>query len=256
MKNSKTINYSINIIIIGLSVVFWILLLFDPVNVMAEQHCHVAVDATTPTTFDQLLTANPMSGLMLGWILMVFAMMLPKLISPIQHIYERSFKRKRFPSAVLFILGYALVWSVMGVFMNAIILGFNILLPNSFIPAIIIGSIALVWQFSPLKQRFLNRGHDHRSLAAFGWAAYRDALSFGIMHGVWCLCSGWAIMLFPMLLPQGHNLAMFIVTIIMISEHMEHPQIPRWQFDLRLKLLKILRAQAKIKFQQYLTPKN
>src|SRR3546814_20852665 len=76
--------------------------------------------------------------------------------------------------------------------MYGVILGVNLLMPMSYIPALVVGIIALVWQFSPVKQRCLNRGHDHRPLAAFGWRAHRDALLFGSVHGIWCVGSGWA----------------------------------------------------------------
>lgn len=250
MKNSKSIRYSIGILIIGLSAVFWVLLLLNPGNIMTIKHCHVTVEGPSHASLQMLLQMNPISDMMIGWILMVFAMMLLKLIVPIQYIYERSLKRRRFWSAVLFVFGYTAVWIVVGFIMNAAILGLNLLLPKSYYPALMVGIIALVWQFSPVKQRFLNRGHDHWPLAAFGWAANRDALMFGVMHGVWCVGSGWALMLFPMLLPEGHNLAMIIVTIIMISEHMEHPRFPRWHLSFRLKLLRIMIAQTRIKLKQ------
>ena len=98
-----------------------------------------------------------------------------------------------------------------------------------------------------MKQWFLNLGHDHRILSAFGWKAFRDSLFFGLTHGVWCFGSGWALMLFPMLLPKGHNLAMLLVTFIMISEHLENPRFPMWFLPPRLKLLKIIIAQTRIK---------
>jgi len=252
MKNSKRLNYTITLVILAISAVLWILLWFNPGNIMTVEHCTVTTMGPSEASLKMLLEMNPISNMMTGWILMVFAMMLPKLIMPVQYIYERSFKRKRFQLALLFVLGYAMIWVVIGFFMNAIILGSNLVMPNSFVPAILVGIIALVWQFSPLKQRFLNRGHDHGTLAAFGWRAYRDALTFGFKHGVWCVCSGWALMLFPMLLPQGHNAGMLIVAIIMVSEHMEHPQIPRWRFDMRLKLIRVFFAQTKLKLKQAL----
>jgi predicted metal-binding membrane protein len=89
-------------------------------------------------------------------------------------------------------------------------------------------------------------------LAAFGWAAYRDALMFGVMHGVWCVGSGWALMMLPMLLPEGHNLAMVIVTFIMLSEHFEHPRIPRWRMGFRGKLFRIVIAQTQIRLKRVL----
>lgn len=240
MKNSKSINLAIVITILGLSLAFWMVLLFNPINLQGSHSHHPLNDQHT----EQLTQMNSMSGLLIGWVFMVFAMMLPKLISPIQHIYVRSLKRKRLFLSLLFILGYSVVWTFVGLLFYHTVLGLNIPIATSYIPAAIIGVIAIVWQFSPIKQRFLNLGHDHLSLRPFGMAANIDALYFGIMHGLWCFGSGWALMFFPMLLPTGHHLAMVFVALIMVSEHMEQPQVPKWRFNLRMKLLRIAVVQT------------
>ncbi|WP_223608696.1 DUF2182 domain-containing protein [Chryseobacterium sp. OSA05B] len=252
MKTSKRIRYSISVVILSVSALFWVILLFNPGGIMTVKHCHVTLEGPSKASLQMMLQMNPVSDLMIGWTLMVLAMMLPKLIVPVQYIYDRSFKNRRFWSALLFILGYTAVWIVMGFFMNMIIIGLNLLLPNSYIPALGVGIIAVIWQFSPIKQKCLNRGHDHAPLAAFGSEADRDAFMFGIMHGVWCVGAGWALMLFPMLLPSGHNLAMIVVTFIMISEHMEHPRFPGWHFSFRLKLLRVIIAQTKLNLKNVL----
>lgn len=242
----------ISLVIFGISILVWILLLFNPGHIMTVQHCHISDSGPSAASLRMLLQMNPFSSLMTGWGLMVVAMMLPKLIIPIQQIYASSFKRQRFLSTILFVSGYIGVWMLVGAFMVAIILGIHLYMPGSYIPAIVLGIIAIIWQFSPVKQQCLNRGHDHWTLAAFGWPACRDAILFGIMHGVWCVGAGWALMLLPMLLPVGHNLAMILVTFIMLSEHLEHPQVPRWHVDFRLRLFRYLIAQTKIKFRQAL----
>lgn len=252
MKLSRNNRIIINLVILSISAFVWVLLLINPGHIMTIEHCHVSASGPSAASLQMLLDMNPFSQQLMGWGLMVVAMMLPKLIAPIQMIWIQSFKRYRFLLASLFVLGYLTTWMLAGIVMIAAIIGFNLLMPMSYIPALFIGMIAVVWQFSPIKQRFLNLGHDHRPLAAFGWAANRDALLFGVMHGVWCVGSGWAIMLFPMLLPNGHNLAMLIVTFIMISEHMEHPKFPAWHFSFRLKLLRIIIAQTRIKLKQVL----
>lgn len=246
MKTSKRIRYSVSITILAASAFFWVILLFNPGGIMTVKHCHVTLEGPSKASLQMMLQMNPVSDMMMGWTLMVLAMMLPKLITPVQYIYDRSFKSRRFWSALLFILGYTAVWIVMGFFMNAIIVGLNLLLPNSYIPALGVGIIAVIWQFSPIKQKCLNRGHDHVPLAAFGSEADRDAFMFGIIHGIWCVGAGWALMLFPMLLPSGHDLAMIVVTFIMISEHMEHPRFPGWHFSFRLKLLRMMIAQTRL----------
>jgi len=236
-------------VILGISIALWVLLLLNPGNILTVQHCPMTASGPSRASLQMLLVMNPVSSLLTGWTLMVLAMMLPKLILPIQYIYGRSLKRRRFWSALLFVSGYAGTWVAVGFFMVAAILGLNVLMPKSYVPAIAIGIIAIVWQCSPVKQRCLNRGLDHMTLAAFGWAANRDALLFGIFHGLWCVASGWALMLFPMLLPVGHNLAMVLVTFIMISEHLEHPQVPRWRFYFSGKLMRMISAQAQIRLK-------
>lgn len=247
MKKINRIYYSISTVVLGLSVVCWLLLLLNSNTI---KHCPVTVEGPSQASFVMLLEMNPISALMMGWVLMVLAMMLPKLILPITHIYQYSLKRKRFSASVVFILGYVLVWSVAGLVTNMVILGFNILMPFSYIPALVVGIIMVLWQFSPIKQYCLNFGHQHHILSTFGWATYRDAFRFGLKHGAWCVGSGWAMMLFPMLLQEWHNVAMLFVTFLMISEHLEHPKPPRWYFDLRLKLLRIIIAQTKIRLMK------
>jgi predicted metal-binding membrane protein len=217
---------------------------------MTIEHCHVSDSGPSAASLEMLLEMNPISSQLLGWGLMVVAMMLPKLTIPILHIYSSSLKRRRLSLSMLFVSGYLAVWMIVGVVMISVILVLHLFMPGSYLPAIGMGLVAIVWQFSPLKQRYLNRGHEHRILPAFGWTANRDALLFGVTHGIWCVCAGWAIMLFPMLLPVGHNFAMLVVTGIMLSEHLEHPKVPRWRIDFQAKLFRIIIAQAQIKLKQ------
>ncbi|MBP4139314.1 copper chaperone [Flavobacterium geliluteum] len=249
MKLSQNKRIAINLVIISIFV--WTLLFVNPGHIMAMKYCHVFVSCPSATSFQMLLEMKLFSAQLIGWGLMVVAMMLPKLILPIQFIYQQSFKRYRFLCSLLFVFGYLLVWMIVGVFMIEIIMGVNLLLPGSYIPALGLFLIAVVWEISPMKQRFLNLGHDHQVLSAFGWKAFRDSLFFGLTHGVWCVGSGWALMLLPMLLPKGHNVAMLIVTFIMISEHLEYPRFPQWLFITRFKLLKIIVVQTKIRLMMF-----
>jgi predicted metal-binding membrane protein len=129
----------------------------------------------------------------------------------------------------------------------AAILMLNLLAPQSYLPAVGMGIMAFVWQCSPIKQRCLNRAHNHRELAAFGAAADLDALRFGIEHGVWCVGSCWALMQFPMALLEGHVAAMAAVTFLIISERLEPPRPLTWRLRLRGKLMRILIAQTRIR---------
>lgn len=247
MRTSDTDRDLMTYIIWGISCIFWIFLLWNPSNLMPATHCLMTLCEGRDTSLKMLLKINSISDMMIGWILMVFAMMLPKLMVPIQNIIDHSFKDMRSLMVFLFIAGYASTWIVAGFLLNILILFVSIQMPGSFIPAVILGVVVLIWQFSPVKQRCLNKGHYHPVLAAWGLKAYKDAFSFGLSHGFWCVGAGWALMLFPMVLPQGHHFAMLMVTFMMLSEHMEHPQIPRWKVNFRLKLLRILVSQNPIK---------
>lgn len=254
MRLSVKSSTVISLVIFTASILAWVVILFNPGHIMTMEHCHVSDAGPSATSLKMLLQMNPVSSQLAGWLLMVAAMMLPKLIVPILHIWRHSLRRRRLSLSLLFVLGYTGVWMVAGIAMIAAIIALHLLMPGSYLPAIALSIIAIIWQCSPVKQLCLNRGHDHRTLAAFGWPAARDALQFGVMHGVWCAGSGWAIMLLPMLLPSGHNFAMILVTFIMLSEHFEHPKMPRWRIDLRGKLFRLIAAQAQIKFRQAYSP--
>ena len=236
MRLSARIRLTISLVIISISILTWILLFFNPGQIMGVAHCHISAAGPSAESWKMLVQMNPISSLLLGWFVMVIAMMLPKLIFPIQQIFAKNFRQVRLPASLLFVLGYLVIWTLVGLLMVLAILGLSLWFPNSYLPAIGVGFIALIWQFTPIKQKFLNRGHDHKTVSAFGWPAYRDSFGYGLEHGLWCIGSGWALMLFPMLLHQGHNVAMLLVTFIMLSEHMEHPQKPDWKLKRRLKL--------------------
>jgi len=237
----------ISIPILLISATTWMMLLVNPGSIMTLAHCPVTDSGASLVSFQMLLAMNPPSSLAAGWAVMLLAMMSPTLIAPISHVVERSFKSRRARSVILFVIGYAAIWMTAGIVILAVQLGLSLIAPQSYLPAAVVGLIAFVWQCSPIKQRCLNRGHNHRELAAFGMAADRDAFSFGITHGLWCVGSCWALMLFPMLLAQGHLAAMAAVTFLMISERLEQPEPLGWRLRLRGKLMRIAVAQTRIR---------
>lgn len=251
--------------ILLLSAITWMMLLVNPGGIMtlahyshpltesgSMAHAHHSVTASEVSSgpSQMLQGVNPIPSLAVGWALMLVAMMSPTLIPPIHHIIERSFKRRRARSVTLFVMGYATIWMAAGIVLIAVTLMLNQLMPQSYLPAIVVGIIALVWQCSPVKQRCLNRGHHHGELAAFGSAADLAALRFGITHGVWCVGSCWALMLLPNLLPQGHVVAMIVVTFVMMSERLEPPRPLRWHLHFPSKLIRIVVAQTRIRLQR------
>lgn len=239
----------INLLILLISAITWMMLLINPGSIMTIAHCPVTDSGVSAASFQMLLAMNPISSLLAGWALMLVAMMSPTLIAPIHHVRDRSFKRRRARSVTLFVIGYAAIWMAAGVVLLAVTLALNLFAPQSYLPAIAVGIIAVVWQCSPVKQLCLNRRHNHSALAAFGVAADLDALRFGITHGVWCVASCWALMLFPMLVSEGHYAAMALVTYVMISEHLEHPKPLSWRLRFPGKLMRIAVAQTRLRLQ-------
>jgi len=232
-----------------ISAATWIVLLVEPRAVSMFAHCPATGFAAMPfsASVQMLLAATPAASLAAGLALMLFAMMSPVLIPAIRHVHLRSFAHRRVRSIALFVMAYAAVWMALGGALAAIVLPVKLFAPQSYLPAAVAAVIALVWQFSPFKQRCLNRCHAYTELAAFGVAADLHALRFGMTQGIWCASSCWALMLFPMLLPRGHVLAMAAVTALIFSERLEPPSPPRWRCRGLGKALRIVVAQARIR---------
>ena len=201
----------------------------------------------------KLLETDPRASMAIGWFLMLVAMMAPTLIAPLWHIRLRSFSRRRWRSCALFIFGYAAVWMTIGALYIAADAGTKILPWQPLWPAAGLALLALIWQASPVKQRCLNRCHQHGSLTAFGFSADVDALRFGISHGVWCVGSCWALMLFPIVLPQGHLVAMIAVSVLMFAERLENPARPVWRFRGLGKATRILFEHSRPHLRKFVT---
>jgi predicted metal-binding membrane protein len=231
--------------LLAASAIGWMALLFGPWSEAAQAYCRSMGVAWSWPSFQAMLAISPLGALTLDWALMLVAMMSPTLISPVLHVHQRSFRSRRIRAIVLFALGYAAVWMLAGMALVTLKLMANASAPQSAWPAIAAALIALVWQCSPLKQRCLNRSHHHSELAAFGRAADRDALAFGLTHGGWCVGSCWALMLLPMLMGHGHFAAMIAVTIVMVGERFDPPGPLRWRLRGPGKLIRIAIAQAR-----------
>jgi predicted metal-binding membrane protein len=103
-------------------------------------------------------------------------------------------------------------------------------------------AIALLWQVCPAKQWFLNRCHQRSPLAAFGFAADRDAFAFGARNGAACAGACWALMLPMLLIGQGQLSAMIAVTLFSLAEAIENPAPLAWRWRGGAKALRILAA--------------
>lgn len=234
------------------SALAWTLLFAGPAGMGVHPHFHAVGSAAMSwgASLRMLMARNSPSVLAAGWLLMLVAMMAPVLIPPIRHIRKRSFRGRRARSTALFVAGYGAIWIAFGLVALVLELGTRLVAPQSYLPAFSVLLVATVWQCSPLKQRCLNRCHAHTELAAFGAAADRDALRFGLRHGGWCAASCWALMLFPMLLPSGHVGAMATASLLIFGERLERPMPPSWRWRGLGTLTRAVIAQARIRLER------
>lgn len=228
-----------------LSAVGWTILLAAPYTSPGLSFCWGGGAAGSWPSLRALLAVHPPASLAVNWVLMLIAMMVPTLVAPLLHVHQRSFRHRRGRSIVLFAIGYGAAWILAGVVLTSVHLMLSVSAPQSLWPAAAAALLALLWQCSPAKQLCLNRSHNHSELAAFGLAADRAALGFGLTHGLWCIGSCWALMLVPMLLVHGHTLAMAAVTVLMIAERLEGPRPLRWQLRGLGKLSRMIATQAR-----------
>lgn len=238
--------------VLFVAVVTWVLLLLGQDSMLMVAHCPAANCQAMPpsASLQMLLAMNPPASLAVGWALMLVAMMSPVLVPPLYYIRLRSFTHRRVRSIAFFLAGYAAIWMAAGVVLLAIEVAVKLLVPQSYLAAAAVVLIASVWQFSPIKQRCLNRCYAHPALAAFGGAADFDALRFGMTHGAWCVGSCWALMLAPMLLPRAHLLAMAVVALLIFSERLEEPAPLSWRWRGFGKAARIVIAHAQMRLQR------
>ena len=226
-----------------LSALGWLCLLAN----VADFHGAMAMeDAAMPPSPAMVLAINPPAMLAAGWALMLVAMMAPVLIPDIRHIRLLSLKRHRAWFTAFFVAGYAAVWTALGSILMAVGLWLGMLMPGSYLPAITVSALALVWQMSPLKQRSLNRCHALPEMPAFGKAAAAAALRSGMVRGLWCAASCWLLMLLPLVLHQHHLAVMAAITVVILGERLEQPVTPAWRLrgPARLTRLVTMRSPA------------
>jgi predicted metal-binding membrane protein len=219
--------------VLAISAIAWGALAASPVMSVPGMHiyCWAMGGDTAPmaASLAMVLALNPLPALAVGWAVMLVAMMSPLVISEIHHIRFTSLARRRARSIALFVIGYGGVWMLCGAVLTGGGIAALTLAPGSYIPAVVAGLIACVWQTSPFKQHCLNKCHDNCCLRVFGLQADFDAFRFGWTRGVWCAGSCGGLMLLPILVPEGHLLVMAGVAMLIFCERLEDPEPPRWK---------------------------
>ncbi len=183
--------------------------------------------------FELAFLLNPPVVMVASWSLMLLAMMPLLLARPIEHLWTRSLPRRRGRALALFAIGYLVVWLSAGALLTVVAVMLKVGLGWA-TPAVTgLGFlIAVIWQASPTKQVCLNACHRRPSLSAFGLAADRDRLCYGVTTGFSCFGVCWALMLVSLVANGAHLLAMVIASLILLVERQVPARPPKWRLPM------------------------
>jgi predicted metal-binding membrane protein len=234
----------------SISLLAWSILAIGASDLALPAYCSGAIWAVPlPALIDLALTFTSPARMGLDWGLMVAAMMWPLTVAPLRHVRGRSFARRRPRAMLLFLAGYTTAWMIAGMALQAIALLARWAAPAPLACFALAAALATVWQMSPAKQWHLNRCHRRPPLAAFGAAADRDALAFGLTNGMACAGACWALMLLPLVLGPMHLFAMAAVALFVFAERLESPAPLAWRWRGVGTALRIVTAQARMRLR-------
>jgi predicted metal-binding membrane protein len=182
---------------------------------------------TVPASFEIALRINPLPPLLLSWLMMLCAMMLPLLHAPLSHLRANNGAR----AVPAFLIGYAAVWMAAIMVLVALTAVLRLATISSVLagPLIALG-VAAAWQTTGIKRRCLSRCCDRPSFRP-GAAARQGVAVAGA-----CVGSCWALMALPfMFAGVAHFMVMAAVALLMLHGRYRQPMAARP--DLRAQTL-------------------
>jgi predicted metal-binding membrane protein len=166
---------------------------------------------------------------LVGWLLMIVAMMLPTslpLIAMFQTITRQHPQRRQI--IALLIVGYLVVWLASGVVTHAgyaawyaLVERTSWLRANAWSIGASIVLLAGVYQLTPLKYYCLDRCRSPLSFIAAHWrggSARLQALRLGLHHGLFCVGCCWSIMLLMFVVGSSNLGWMLVLGAVMAIE--------------------------------------
>lgn len=187
--------------LVGLSGAGWAALALLPTTALPGACGGLGAEALLDSRYLALLAAlNPPGAVLLGWLAMATAMMLPLLAGELRHVAERAGSTA---GPVLLALGAAFV-AVWVLAMPLLELAGAVLAAGfgpAALPTMVI--FAGAWQHTRLKRRACNRVHAVPVLPGRLPGQVAVCLRHGCRAGGWCLVSCWAAMLAAMTARSG-----------------------------------------------------
>ena len=162
------------------------------------------------------LALQPATHLLGPWVLMVLAMS-PLLAAPsLRHLAVTVADQPTW-EILIFLAAYALVWvSAVPIFLVSE-LGIDLLAAEIATPPLAVtATLALAWQVSPWRRHALKL--CARSMWLSSRSGPRRGLELGLMTGMGCLGTCWALMLAPMSLAGDGRWLMVLVTLFLFVE--------------------------------------
>jgi type IV secretory pathway VirB2 component (pilin) len=129
---------------------------------------------------------------LLGWMLMVAAMMLPLVMHAVRIAASHSLWARRHRAIAGFLLGYFAPWLVVGVVVAGLKEGWW---ARGYLAAALGFVGSALWLRTPAHRRALSACHRTLPLAPVGWRADRDCMRYGGTIGFACVWSCWPLML-------------------------------------------------------------
>lgn len=172
---------------------------------------------------------NPSAGFdqrWLGWLLMVVAMMFPGQVNSVRLTAFASFDQRRHLAVSEFLLGYLGVWATVGA--AGLALSIQFAQTNLSLAALVL--LICGWELTRTKRRAWMQCHRVPIVRPAGHAADLSCLRWGVVQGIGCVGSCWALML-PMLLPNHPPLMMWLAfVLVMLQRFLIDPAGRRYRF--------------------------
>ncbi|MFC5473550.1 DUF2182 domain-containing protein [Paraherbaspirillum soli] len=191
------------------------------------QHAQQAATGTHPAhhMHHAAGTAAGWGSDLVGWVLMVAAMMLPLVIDPAHTAALRSLWRRRHRAIAGYLSGYLAVWMIAGLVSLTLLAAIKVSFAEQSRALAFGFAIAAAWQLTPYKRLALSACHRTMPLAPRGWRADYDCIRYGLQSGRSCVLSCWALMLLPML--ASHNLWLMLVAsaVCAVERYRPRPEV-------------------------------